>query len=78
MQRLTGTSLERLRAAFNEDFWSTIPAVPGALEACELLADLGYELVCVTALNERFSGARARGTCKILDFQLRGSSPRTT
>lgn len=60
VQRLTGASLERLRAAFNEDFWSTIPAVPGALEACELLAGLGYELVCVTALDERFSGARAR------------------
>lgn len=60
VQHLTGAPLERLRAAFDEDFWSSIPAVPGALEACELLTGLGYELVCITALDERFSRARAQ------------------
>lgn len=59
VQRLTGVPLERFRAAFDEDFWRTIPAMPGALQACELLTGLGYELVCITALDERFSGARA-------------------
>lgn len=44
----------------DEDFWSTIPAIPGALEACELLTGLGYELVCITGLDERFSRARAQ------------------
>lgn len=58
-QRVTGPSLNRLRATSNEDFWSTIPAIRGALEVCELLAGLGYELVCVTALEERFLRARA-------------------
>jgi hypothetical protein len=30
------------------------------LEACERLADRGYTLVCVTALDERFADARAQ------------------
>lgn len=60
VQHLTGAALERLRAAFDEDFWSSIPAVPGALAACNLLTNLGYELVCITAMDERFSRARAQ------------------
>jgi phosphoglycolate phosphatase-like HAD superfamily hydrolase len=59
-RRLIGEELEQFRAAFDLDFWSTIPAIPGALEACERLADRGYTLVCVTALDERFADARAQ------------------
>jgi phosphoglycolate phosphatase-like HAD superfamily hydrolase len=60
VQHLTGASLEKLRSNFDEEFWSTIPAVPGAVEACEALTRHGHELVCVTALDERFASARAR------------------
>lgn len=58
--KLTGEPLDRLRAAFDEHFWSTIPAIPSALQACELLTGAGYELICVTALDERFAQARTR------------------
>ncbi len=59
-RRLVSNELEHFRCAFDHAFWSTIPAVPGALEACERLADQGYNLVCVTALPERFADARAQ------------------
>lgn len=58
--RLSGDSLERFRAVFDEEFWSTIQPVPGAVEACHLLASGGYTLVCVTALEDRYAAARAR------------------
>jgi phosphoglycolate phosphatase-like HAD superfamily hydrolase len=56
---LANDELEQFRNAFDQEFWSTIPAIPGALEACERLADQGYNLVCVTALHDRFADARA-------------------
>lgn len=59
-RRLMGVELEQFRSAFDLEFWTTIPAVPGALEACERLADQGYNLVCVTALPEKFADARAQ------------------
>ena len=60
VRHLAGASLEKFRGSFDEDFWSIIPAVAGAIEACEVLTRHGHELVCVTALDERFAGARAR------------------
>lgn len=59
-RRLVSDELEQFRSAFDLEFWSTIPAVPGALKACQRLVDQGYTLVCVTALAERFSDARAQ------------------
>jgi len=58
VERLSGESLTRFRSEFNEEFWSTIPAIDGAVEACNQLADEGYRLVCVTALDEAFAEAR--------------------
>ncbi len=58
--RLTGAALERLRSVFDEEFWSSIPAVHGAVEACHILESHGHQLVCVTALSERFAAARAK------------------
>ncbi len=59
-RRLVSNELEQFRCAFDHAFWSTIPAVPGALEACERLADQGFNLVCVTALPDRVADARAQ------------------
>ncbi len=56
--RLDGESLERFRSVFDEEFWRTIPAVPGAVEACHLLESQGIRLVCVTALDNQFASAR--------------------
>lgn len=58
--RLAGEELERLREVFDEEFWSTIPPVAGAVEACQILVTNGYQLVCVTALDDKFAAARSR------------------
>jgi phosphoglycolate phosphatase-like HAD superfamily hydrolase len=58
--RLKGDRLLELRRCFNEEFWSSIHPLQGALEACNKLHDAGYELVCVTALDASFSTARLR------------------
>jgi len=48
----------QLRAHFDEALWASLPAIAGALEACHRLHDAGHELVCVTALDDRFRKAR--------------------
>ena len=58
VERLTGDRLVHFRAQFNDDFWSTLPAVDGALAACQKLAAAGFNLVCVSALDERHAPAR--------------------
>lgn len=67
--RLSGQSLEHFRAVFDETFWRTIPAVDGAVEACEQLVRAGYELICVTALEARHLEAR-RHNLRELGFPL--------
>ncbi len=59
----------RFRAAFDEGFWSSVPSMPGAVRACHRLADAGYELVCVSALEERFEAARLRNL-RALQFPI--------
>jgi len=60
VQRLEGVQLDQFRRAFDEEFWTSIPSIPGAVEACRALAQAGYELVCVTALPEQYRAARER------------------
>jgi phosphoglycolate phosphatase-like HAD superfamily hydrolase len=48
----------RFKAQFGEYFWSTVPAIEGALQACHRLHDAGFDLVCVSALEARFEEAR--------------------
>jgi phosphoglycolate phosphatase-like HAD superfamily hydrolase len=60
VERVEGERLDLLRRAFDDEFWSSIPSVPGAVEACHELTAAGYELVCVTALPEEFRSARER------------------
>ena len=55
-----GEALERFRACFDEDLWSSLPALPGAIEACHRLHDAGHTLVCVTALRPHLDAARLR------------------
>ena len=58
VQRLSGEQLEHFRLFFDNEFWSSIPPVAGAVEACHRLRERGHELVCVTALEDKFSEAR--------------------
>jgi len=60
VQRLSGEPLERFGRAFDEVFWESIPAIEGAVDACHALSNAGYELVCVSALPEKFGQARQR------------------
>jgi hypothetical protein len=60
-----------LRAQFERaELWENLPAIAGALAACHRLHDAGYELVCVTALDERFRLSRERNL-KALGFPIR-------
>jgi phosphoglycolate phosphatase-like HAD superfamily hydrolase len=70
VRKLTGAELAHFRSVLDEDFWSTIPAASGALEACEELAGLGFDLVCVTAMEPRFQSARAQNL-RDLGFPIR-------
>ena len=58
VERLEGDRLSHFSAHFDEQFWSSVPAIDGAVQACQRLADAGYELVCVSALEARFEAAR--------------------
>jgi phosphoglycolate phosphatase-like HAD superfamily hydrolase len=60
VQRLEGAALAQFRAAFDEVFWSELPAISGAVSACQRLHDAGFELVCVSALELHFEAARLR------------------
>lgn len=62
---LEGESLRHFRSVFDEQFWSSIPPITGALEACQLLSDSGYELICVTALEHHHGPARERNLKKL-------------
>lgn len=55
---LSGDKLAALRRVFDEEFWSTVPALEGAVQACHDLVAGGHELVCVSALRAEFTQAR--------------------
>ena len=50
--------MARFRASFDAVFWSSVPALPNAVDACQRLSAAGYELVCVSALPLEFAQAR--------------------
>ena len=58
IRRLSGSEAASFHAHFNESFWSSIPLMPGATEACQMLIDAGYELVCVSAISRKFQKSR--------------------
>jgi phosphoglycolate phosphatase-like HAD superfamily hydrolase len=58
VRRLEGDELATFRACFDRDYWSSIPAIPGAVDACHALTAAGFELVCVSAIEAGFQEAR--------------------
>ncbi len=58
--RLDADGRARFREHFGADFWSSLPAIPGAVEACTRLHDAGFELVCVSALDVAFEASRLK------------------
>lgn len=66
---LAGEDLVRFQSFFDHDFWSGLPPIEGALEACHLLVSHGCELVCVTALHHEHRDARS-GNLAALGFPI--------
>lgn len=60
VSHLSGDALDRFRRCFDEDHWSTLPPLPGAVDACNALHDAGFALICVTAIKAQFREARLR------------------
>ncbi|GAA4414797.1 HAD family hydrolase [Quisquiliibacterium transsilvanicum] len=60
VDRLDEAGRARMRAVLDEHFWSTMPPLPGAVDACHRLHDAGFELVCVSALESAYEAARLR------------------
>ncbi|MEO6030594.1 MAG: HAD family hydrolase [Burkholderiaceae bacterium] len=60
VDRLDEARRLKFRAAFDEHFWTTVPAIAGAVEACHRLEQSGFDLVCVSALEPEFEAARLR------------------
>jgi phosphoglycolate phosphatase-like HAD superfamily hydrolase len=60
VERLTPERRPLFRAAFDAHFWTTLPPIEGALDACHRLHAAGFELVCVSALELEFEAARLR------------------
>lgn len=56
--RLTIERQMILKAAMDEEFWSSMILLPGVKEACHQLVEAGYELVCVSALDPTFQACR--------------------
>jgi len=60
VRRVEGDDREKFRGFFNEDYWASLPAISGAVSACEKLCAAGYDLVCVSAVRSEFQAARQR------------------
>ena len=60
VDRLDDAGRAHFRRFFDETFWATVPAIPGAVEACHRLHEAGFDLVCVSALESAFETARLR------------------
>jgi phosphoglycolate phosphatase-like HAD superfamily hydrolase len=60
VDRLDEERRAHFRTHFDELFWSTVPAIPGSVSACQRLHDAGFELVCVSALDAEHEAARLR------------------
>lgn len=58
VRNLEGAALTHFRSQFDQEFWSTIPAIDVAVEACRSLVEHGYELVCVSAIESEYEAAR--------------------
>jgi phosphoglycolate phosphatase-like HAD superfamily hydrolase len=60
VDRLDDAGRAHFRRHFDDEFWSSVPVIDGAVEACHLLHDNGFDLVCVSALDAEFETARLR------------------
>lgn len=70
VEHLEGERLRHFGRHFDLQFWSNLPALPGAVEACHRLRDEGqFDLVCVSALESAYEQARL-GNLRALGFPI--------
>jgi len=69
VERLAGDRLSHFRNHFDTQFWSSLPAIDGAVDACHRLRDAGFDLICVSALEAHHESARLANLRK-LDFPI--------
>lgn len=69
VSQLAPSELTHLKSHMDTEFWETMPALPGALQACRDLVANGYRLVCVSALPTRYAHARLKNL-KALGFPI--------
>ena len=60
VDRLDADGRAHFRRHFDDEFWSSVPVIEGALAACHRLHDAGFDMVCVSALDAPFEAARLR------------------
>lgn len=61
IQRLRGFDLDHFMQFYrSSDFWSTMPALPNAVKACNDLVDRGYEIVVVSAIEATYEKERMK------------------
>jgi phosphoglycolate phosphatase-like HAD superfamily hydrolase len=60
VERLDPERKAHFRTHFDEGFWSTLPAIDGAVDACHALRSAGFRLVCVSAIRPEHREARER------------------
>lgn len=64
VRRVAGEEMALFRRQFDEEFWSSIPPMPGAVDACHALVAAGFELTCVTAMDPIYEAARRQNLHK--------------
>jgi 3-deoxy-D-manno-octulosonate 8-phosphate phosphatase KdsC-like HAD superfamily phosphatase len=52
-------------SSFKDEHWENMPALDGALEACNELVNMGYNLVCVTSMPIEFVSYRKKNLEKL-------------
>lgn len=59
VKMVSGPDLIRLRECMDYEFWSTMPPIEGAISACNDLVSMGYDLICVSAIQRKNQQARS-------------------
>lgn len=56
---LSEEKFQEFKKHYTHESWATMPLLPGAKEACHMLADAGYTLVAVTSMPPEWETSRA-------------------
>lgn len=67
VRKLDGSELAHFKSFQDEQFWMSFQPMPGALEACYKLKEMGKTLVCVTAIKSDYEKWRLQN---LLDLKF--------